>query len=197
MAYLLSLHLLSLGRRLLHPTCRSVSSARTAEIPTQQLSRNSVREILCVRVVGWSLATVLLILGASGGYVLPYSSYVLAGRNPVFPKTFANDGGDDPSRVGAATDLLMEGVEQLDTIIGFKDGHGHRPRTTTCGNTFPKCVSYTRKVWGEKGKYDPISERARTTINLHSTLTTRNGATWPSQREGGPYRPFLLLSTYP
>ena len=59
----------------LHPTSQSVSSAQTAEIPTQQLSRNSEREILCVRVVDWSLATVLLILGASGGYVLPYLSY--------------------------------------------------------------------------------------------------------------------------
>jgi transcription initiation factor TFIIB len=38
-----------------------------------------------------------------------------------FPKTFANDEGDDPSRVGAATDPLMEGMEQLYTIIGFKD----------------------------------------------------------------------------
>ncbi|KAI0278637.1 cyclin-like protein [Russula aff. rugulosa BPL654] len=38
-----------------------------------------------------------------------------------FPKTFANDEGDDPSRVGAATDPLMEGMEELDTIIGFKD----------------------------------------------------------------------------
>ena len=74
-----------------------------------------------MQIVGWSLASVLLILGASGGYVLQYSSYVLSGRNLVFPKTFANDEGDDPSRVGAATDPLMEGMEQLDTIIGFKD----------------------------------------------------------------------------
>ncbi|KAI0252061.1 cyclin-like protein [Lactifluus subvellereus] len=37
-------------------------------------------------------------------------------------RTFANDEGDDPSRVGAAADPLMEGMEQLDTIIGFKDG---------------------------------------------------------------------------
>jgi len=37
-------------------------------------------------------------------------------------RTFANDEGDDPSRVGAAADPLMEGIEQLDTIIGFKDG---------------------------------------------------------------------------
>ncbi|KAN0140359.1 Cyclin-like protein [Lactarius tabidus] len=37
-------------------------------------------------------------------------------------RTFANDEGDDPSRVGAASDPLMEGMEQLDTIIGFKDG---------------------------------------------------------------------------
>lgn len=37
-------------------------------------------------------------------------------------RTFANDEGDDPSRVGAATDPLMEGIEQLDTVISFKDG---------------------------------------------------------------------------
>src|ERR1700744_2419072 len=40
----------------------------------------------------------------------------------VSHQTFANDEGDDPSRVGAAADPLMEGIEQLDTIIGFKDG---------------------------------------------------------------------------
>ncbi|KAF4619564.1 hypothetical protein D9613_004989 [Agrocybe pediades] len=37
-------------------------------------------------------------------------------------RTFANDEGDDPSRVGAASDPLMEGIEQLDTIISFRDG---------------------------------------------------------------------------
>ncbi|KAH9017947.1 hypothetical protein EDB85DRAFT_1897430 [Lactarius pseudohatsudake] len=37
-------------------------------------------------------------------------------------RTFTNDEGDDPSRVDAAAHLLMEGMEQLDTIIGFKDG---------------------------------------------------------------------------
>jgi len=37
-------------------------------------------------------------------------------------RTFANDEGDDPSRVGAASDPLMEGMEQLDTSISFKDG---------------------------------------------------------------------------
>jgi len=35
-------------------------------------------------------------------------------------RTFANDEGDDPSRVGAASDL--EGIEQLDTAISFRDG---------------------------------------------------------------------------
>jgi hypothetical protein len=84
--HFLLLHVLSRGRRLLHPTSRSVSSAQTAEIPTQKLSRNSEREILCVRIVGWSLATVLLILEASGGYVFPYSSYVLDSRSSVFPQ---------------------------------------------------------------------------------------------------------------
>lgn len=38
-------------------------------------------------------------------------------------QTFANDEGDDPSRVGAAADPLMDGMEQLDTIIGFRDGN--------------------------------------------------------------------------
>jgi len=37
-------------------------------------------------------------------------------------RTFANDEGDDPSRVGAAQDPLMEGSEQLDTTISFRDG---------------------------------------------------------------------------
>jgi len=37
-------------------------------------------------------------------------------------RTFANDEGDDPSRVGAASDPLLEGMEQLDTHISFKDG---------------------------------------------------------------------------
>ncbi|KAI0770856.1 transcription initiation factor IIB [Irpex lacteus] len=37
-------------------------------------------------------------------------------------RTFANDEGDDPSRVGAASDPLMDGMEQLDTVISFRDG---------------------------------------------------------------------------
>ncbi|KAH8118668.1 cyclin-like protein [Phellopilus nigrolimitatus] len=37
-------------------------------------------------------------------------------------RTFANDEGDDPSRVGAAIDPLMDGIEQLDTVISFRDG---------------------------------------------------------------------------
>ncbi|KAG7451745.1 TFIIB-domain-containing protein [Guyanagaster necrorhizus] len=38
-------------------------------------------------------------------------------------RTFANDErDDDPSRVGAASDPLMEGMEQLDTAISFRDG---------------------------------------------------------------------------
>jgi Transcription factor TFIIB repeat len=82
--------------------------------------------ILCVQDAGWSLAAVLLILGASGGYVLLHSSsYILASTTssafPI-PKPFANHEGDDPSRVGAASDPLMEGMEQLETIIVFKDG---------------------------------------------------------------------------
>lgn len=37
-------------------------------------------------------------------------------------RTFANDEGDDPSRVGAAMDPLLDGIEQLDTVISFRDG---------------------------------------------------------------------------
>ena len=39
-----------------------------------------------------------------------------------FHKTFANDEGDDPSGVGTALDRLMDGMEQLDTVISFRDG---------------------------------------------------------------------------
>ena len=39
-----------------------------------------------------------------------------------FCKTFANNEGDEPSRVGAAMDPLMDGMEQLDTVISFCDG---------------------------------------------------------------------------
>jgi len=37
-------------------------------------------------------------------------------------RTFANDDGDDPSRVGAASNPLLDGMDQLDTMISFKDG---------------------------------------------------------------------------
>ncbi|VDB84983.1 unnamed protein product [Peniophora sp. CBMAI 1063] len=37
-------------------------------------------------------------------------------------RTFANDEGDDPSRVGAASDPLLDGMGQFETVIGFKDG---------------------------------------------------------------------------
>ena len=40
-----------------------------------------------------------------------------------FCKTLiVNDEGDDPSRVGATMDPLMDGMEQLDTVISFRDG---------------------------------------------------------------------------
>ena len=52
-------------------------------------------DILCVWVVGWSLVGVLLML------------YLVGAQSP---KTFANDEGDDPSRVGAATDPHIEGM---------------------------------------------------------------------------------------
>ena len=55
----------------------------------------------------------------AGTYLWPaFCDYV----NPKPTQTFANDEGDDPSRVGAASDPLMEGMEQLDTVISFRDG---------------------------------------------------------------------------
>ncbi|EJD53975.1 cyclin-like protein [Auricularia subglabra TFB-10046 SS5] len=38
-------------------------------------------------------------------------------------RTFANDEGDDPSRVGAAQDPLLDEQDQLATAIGFRDGN--------------------------------------------------------------------------
>ena len=46
-------------------------------------------------------------------------------------KTFANDEDDDPSRVGAAMDPLMDGMEQLDTVISFRDSGWYSSRTAT------------------------------------------------------------------
>ncbi|KAI9465106.1 cyclin-like protein [Lactarius psammicola] len=54
-----------------------------------------------------------------GGCGLVLSDRVVDTRSKW--QTFKNDEGDDPSRVGAAAGPLMEGMEQLDTIIGFKD----------------------------------------------------------------------------
>jgi transcription initiation factor TFIIB len=38
-------------------------------------------------------------------------------------QTFANDEGDDPSRVGAASDPLLDGIDQLETAISFRDNN--------------------------------------------------------------------------
>lgn len=38
-------------------------------------------------------------------------------------RTFANDEGDDPSRVGATANPLLDGMEQLDTSISFRDNN--------------------------------------------------------------------------
>ncbi|VDB87247.1 unnamed protein product [Peniophora sp. CBMAI 1063] len=37
-------------------------------------------------------------------------------------RTFSNDEGDNPSRVGAASDPLLDGMGQFDTVISSKDG---------------------------------------------------------------------------
>ncbi|KAH9013157.1 cyclin-like protein [Lactarius deliciosus] len=46
-------------------------------------------------------------------------------------RTIETDQGDDPSSATAA-DPLVEGMEQLDTIVGFKDG-----RAATCSQSLP------------------------------------------------------------
>ncbi|KAH8984317.1 cyclin-like protein [Lactarius akahatsu] len=55
-------------------------------------------------------------------------------------RTIENDQDDDPSRAGAAADPLMEGMEQLDTIIGFKDGRAgiarELQRAATCSQSW-------------------------------------------------------------
>lgn len=38
-------------------------------------------------------------------------------------RTFANDEGDDPSRVGGPTDPLLDSSEQFATLISFRDGN--------------------------------------------------------------------------
>lgn len=79
-------------------------------------------EILCAVTVGLFWVIVSLIREVNGGSV---PSAMFLSSNPwiySFLQTFANDEGDDPSRVGAASDPLMEGMEQLDTVISFRDG---------------------------------------------------------------------------
>lgn len=38
-------------------------------------------------------------------------------------RTFANDEGDDPSRVGAASNPLLDGIDEFETIISSRDGN--------------------------------------------------------------------------
>ncbi|TIA90838.1 hypothetical protein E3P99_01367 [Wallemia hederae] len=38
-------------------------------------------------------------------------------------RTFANDEGDDPSRVGAASNPLLDGVDEFETMISSRDGN--------------------------------------------------------------------------
>jgi transcription initiation factor TFIIB len=78
-------------------------------------------ETLCVATVVGCWVTVWSTLGVNGVYVLLHRSAHFPSHRHL-SQTFANDEGDDPSRVGAASDPLMDGMEQLDTQISFKDG---------------------------------------------------------------------------
>ena len=76
--------------------------------------------------VGYGLAFGDHVVDTRGEWwVRAFSQLILAGRSSSLPKTFANDEGDP----------LMEGMEQLDTIIGFKDGGTGIARELQCAAT--------------------------------------------------------------
>jgi transcription initiation factor TFIIB len=102
------------------PTWLFGSFALNAKTQTLPSWRSSLAATSCAAIVDWCWETVLLTRGANGAYVFLASFRTISTSSDV--QTFANDEGDDPSRVGAASDPLLDGIEQLDTTISFKDG---------------------------------------------------------------------------
>ena len=101
-----------LAVRLICPECRDPNPNIVEEFGSGDLVCGNCGLVLGDRIVDtrseWRVSCIILLL--------PWASLEFGAQ------TFANDEGDDPSRVGAASDPLMEGMEQLDTVISFRDG---------------------------------------------------------------------------
>ena len=128
-----------------------------------------------------------MILEASGGYVLLHnSSIVLAGGSSALPKTFADDEGDDSSRVGAASDPLKEGLDQLDTIIGFKERGTGIARERVNRNTRQRVP----KILVPSGTFSPHSATFRAGVTYFRC--PKRSATSPNSSTSGRTRERLL-----
>lgn len=81
-------------------------------------------------------------------------------------RTFANDEGDDPSRVGAAANPLLSG-NQLDTIISYRDGN------TGISRDLSKTQSKSAHVRGERNLLAAYKEIGAmcSAIHLPKTVT--------------------------
>ncbi|KAH9031605.1 hypothetical protein EDB83DRAFT_2229541 [Lactarius deliciosus] len=94
-------------------------------------------------------------------------------------QTFANNKGGDPSRIGAAACPLMEGMEQLNTIIGFKDsGTG-----IACELRAWQC---TPKIHAPSGTSSPLSVTSQ--VGVTSFRYQRRSAMSSSNSTSGQTR---------